>query len=116
MTHTGPAEIPDIDFRDFVIAPCASYEDTLVLVHGMSREAAIDEIEWAQVAVGAVYRHFGGKDASTPTCEEVDAFIEHRKAMVPYGTLGREKQISSLALRYLSGEGEDYDFVEELAA
>lgn len=117
MAYEGPAEHYDLDFRDLIVAPCASYEDTLVLVHGWDREAAADEIEWAQVAIGSIYRHFGGAPSTfPPSHEEVSGYVQERSATrCPYGVAGREEHIAALVVRYLSGEGEDYPFMEELA-
>lgn len=116
----GPAENYDLDFRSEIVAPCASYEDTLVLVYGWDRENAIQEIECAQMALGAVYRHFGGGTETLPippSPEEVEKYVWGEMSRTRmYGVAGNEDMITDVAMRYLTGEGDDYEVMNELAS
>lgn len=119
MAYEGPAENIDLDFRDSIVAPCASYEDTLVLIYRWDAEAAAQNIEWAQLAIGAVYRHFGGGTETLPILpseHEVAEYVwDKAENGCPHGISGNEEEIASIVMRYLTGKGDDYDVINDLA-
>jgi hypothetical protein len=118
--NQGPADNYDLDFRESIVAPCASYEDTLVLIYGWNREDAAQEIECTQLAIGAVYKHFGGGTDTLPILPSKEAVVDYVWSELGmtrmYGVAGNEDKIANISLRYLTGEGDDYQLINELAS
>lgn len=115
------AENLDLDFRDEIIPPCADFADTLELIYGWNREDAEADIEWSQLAMASIYRHFGGGDPEgtlpfPPTEQELWDYIVERERTghPPYGLTGREEAIAGIVMRYLTGHGDDYQAMNEI--
>jgi hypothetical protein len=118
MAYKGPAENFDLDFRDLIIPPCATFEDTLILTRKWEPETARSEVEAAQLALGAVYGHFHDGGVPLRELQNQDAVLKYVTELAndrsAFSIVGIEETIAAVAVRYLSGSGDDYQAMNDL--
>lgn len=128
----APRELLDIDFRDFVRPPASNFTNTLRLFYGWgapSKESLdrapflanydpTDEyVEQMLRYATSVYEHFGGGEGKLQfgiSYEEVLAYVEDTDNKDQFMVYNFEEEIASIAHRYLTGEGEDYDLFHQI--